>query len=230
MGEFVIKKYIKVLAWISACIIVGLNAKLVGGALIDWIMKSEESISLLKILVVTITILTGIVLIYITFKPFFKKRKKYSEPLPHGIFSELTKLTPEKYKRIAIAVDFSKMDNRTISHALSQGGKEAEYILIHVVETAGAFVLGKDIRDYETESDEKNLKMYSENFLKMGYKCFTAIGYGRPKIAIVEKVNEFNADILVMGAHGHKALKDFFLGTTVDAVRHALKIPVLVIR
>jgi manganese transport protein len=32
-----------------------------------------------------------------------------------------------------------------------------------------------------------------------------------------------------MGAHGHRAVMDFILGSTVDAVRHQLKIPVLVI-
>ncbi|MEO5570048.1 MAG: Nramp family divalent metal transporter [Bacteroidia bacterium] len=230
MGEFVVKNYIKVLAWISACIIVGLNAKLVVGTLIDWVAEPGESISLLKILVIAIALFTGVILLYITFKPFISGRKTYIEPLPHGTFSELTKIIPEKYKRIAVTVDFSSMDKTTISHALSQGGKNGEYLLVHVVETAGAFVFGKEIRDYETQSDEKNLKMYSENLTAMGYKCSTAIGYGRPKIAIVEKVKEFNADILVMGAHGHQALKDILLGTTVDAVRHALKIPVLVVR
>jgi manganese transport protein len=180
--------------------------------------------------VIAIAIFAAVILGYITFKPFFSRRKTYVEPLPHGTFSELTKIVPAKYKRIAITVDFSKMDKKTIGHALSQGGKEADYLLIHIVETAGAFALGKDIRDFETQSDERNLKMYADNLAKMGYKSSTAIGYGRPKIAIVEKVKEFNADMLVMGAHGHKALKDIILGTTVDSVRHSLNIPVLVVR
>ena len=32
-----------------------------------------------------------------------------------------------------------------------------------------------------------------------------------------------------MGAHGHKGFKDLLLGTTVDAVRHKIKIPVLIV-
>lgn len=230
MGEFAVKNYVKVLAWISACIIVGLNAKLVAGTLIDWVSEPGEDISILKLVVVAIAIFTGIILLYITFKPFLGRRKEFKEPLPHGTFHELTKIIPVKHKRIAVAVDFSNMDKVTIGHALAQGGKEAEYLLIHVVETAGAFVFGKDIRDYETQTDEKNLMMYSENLLKLGYRNVTAIGYGNPKKAIVEKVKAFEADLLVMGAHGHKALKDILLGTTVDAVRHSLKIPVLVVR
>ena len=33
-----------------------------------------------------------------------------------------------------------------------------------------------------------------------------------------------------MGAHGHRALKDLAFGTTVGAVRHAVKVPVLIVR
>jgi manganese transport protein len=32
-----------------------------------------------------------------------------------------------------------------------------------------------------------------------------------------------------MGAHGHKGFKDLLFGTTVDAVRHKVKIPVLIV-
>jgi manganese transport protein len=33
-----------------------------------------------------------------------------------------------------------------------------------------------------------------------------------------------------MGAHGHKALKDIIFGTTLDAVRHSVKVPVLIVK
>jgi manganese transport protein len=43
-------------------------------------------------------------------------------------------------------------------------------------------------------------------------------------------VTEFQADLLVMGAHGHKFFKDLIFGSTVDVVRHRVKIPVLIVR
>jgi manganese transport protein len=230
MKEFVIKPYIKILAWISAAIIVSLNAKLVLDTLGEWLSAPGDNAWILKITVLPIAIFTGVILLYITFVPLIIRKKKYREPLPHGTFSELSKVGPLQYKRIAITIDFTDTDHTTISHAIMQGGKQAEYLLIHVVETAGALAFGKDIRDYETESDEKNLQMYSDNLNSMGYTNSIAIGYGRPKIGIVEKVKEFNADLLVMGAHGHKAFKDLLFGTTVDSVRHALEIPVLIVR
>ena len=42
-------------------------------------------------------------------------------------------------------------------------------------------------------------------------------------------VKENNADMLVLGAHGHTGFKDFIYGETVNSVRHELKIPVLVV-
>jgi manganese transport protein len=45
----------------------------------------------------------------------------------------------------------------------------------------------------------------------------------------VRLVKENNADMLVIGAHGHSGIKDLLYGQTVDSVRHELKIPVLVV-
>jgi manganese transport protein len=45
----------------------------------------------------------------------------------------------------------------------------------------------------------------------------------------VRIVEENNIDLLVIGSHGHKGLKDIVYGQTVSSVRHELKIPVLVI-
>ena len=33
-------------------------------------------------------------------------------------------------------------------------------------------------------------------------------------------VNSFDADLLVVGAHGHRFLSDLLRGSTVDALRH----------
>ncbi len=41
---------------------------------------------------------------------------------------------------------------------------------------------------------------------------------------------EVRPDLVVMGAHGHRNIKDLIFGTTIDPVRHALDIPILVVR
>ncbi len=230
MKEFVIPAYIKVLAWLSAIIIVSLNVKLVAEQILTW-MSLYQGAFWLNYIVLPVTFLSGIVLIYITFLPLFKRLvMNESNVIPHGGFKAIDNFTPFIYKRIAIALDFSDSDSQTIRHALAQGGKESEYLLIHVTETVGAFFSGKDTRDLESEIDIKNLDKYVQFLKDSGYNVKGEIGFGSPKKSIVEITKGFNADMLVMGAHGHRMFKDMLFGTTVDYVRHGLTIPVLIVR
>lgn len=96
---------------------------------------------------------------------------------------------------------------------------------MHVVESAGAILLGNEINDFETHQDEKLLELYKSYIDKQGFETFLKLGFGNPQKIIPKNVNEFKADILVMGAHGHKCLKDIIFGTTVDKVRHKVNIP-----
>jgi len=139
-------------------------------------------------------------------------------------------LTVPEYHDIAIALDFSEADHKSMEHALHIGGKLANYYLIHAVETAGAWVMGSEIQDMETNSDVQNLEEYAAALRELGYHCEACIGYGSAKKAIPLLVKEKGADLLVMGSHGHQAFKDLIFGTTVGAVRHAVGIPVLIVR
>jgi manganese transport protein len=180
--------------------------------------------------VIPIVIAAGLLLLYITFRPLFQTKHKVFSESPHGDFKKIVAATVSRYKRIAVAVDFSKTDEQNINNALTQGGKNAQYLLIHVVESAGALMMSQDIRDYEYLADVKYLKRYAEQLKEAGYEAEIRVGYGNPKRAIPRLVKEFDADLLVMGAHGHKGFKDFLLGTTVDSVRHKVEIPVLIVR
>ena len=53
---------------------------------------------------------------------------------------------------------------------------------------------------------------------------------GKPSQAIVQVAREVKPDLVVMAAHGHKWWKDIVLGTTIDAVRHEVRVPVLIVR
>jgi manganese transport protein len=229
MGEFVIPTYVKVLAWLSAIIIVGLNVKLVSEQIIQW-HDLFGNTWWYNFLVIPIVILSGFMLLYITFKPLSKQVFHKTPFIPHGGFQEMDVNISSSYKRIAIAIDFREKDNVVLQNALAQGGKNATYFLIHVTETANAMFLGQETRDYESLIDTENLAKYKEKLNSLGYKVEVGIGYGRPHKEIVRLVTEFDADLLVMQAHGHKAFKDILLGSTIDKVRHDLTVPILIIR
>lgn len=229
MKEFTIKNYIKILAWIAAVIIVSLNVRLVFDTISGWLRTAENPL-LLWITVVPVTGAAGFLLLYIIFKPFIDKRILLRTKRIHPTMADITTITPFAHKKIAVCVDFSTMDEKTISHALGQGGKEAQYLLIHVVESAGAMMMDSEIDDMETESDDAGLKKYAAVLEQKGFHPEIKLGYGNPKKVIPEIVNAYGADLLVLGAHGHRGLSDLIFGTTVSAVRHRVNIPVLVVR
>ncbi|RYY08589.1 MAG: universal stress protein, partial [Chitinophagaceae bacterium] len=92
-----------------------------------------------------------------------------------------------------------------------------------------ANIMGKESDDYETRVDQEMLDNYLRQLKELGLEATGALGYQRRVKEIVRLVQEYNADLLVIGAHGHTGLKDFVYGSTVDNVRHELKIPVLVV-
>ena len=231
MGDFVIKPWIKIAAWLIAIVIVSLNVKLVLQEVTGWLADAGENAWIIWVTVVPVCLAAGALLLYITFKPIFEKRTAERDAkLPHGTAVKLDVSSKLIYNRIAITIDFSKMDTLTIRSALAQGGLTARYLLLHVVETAGAMVYGSDIEDQESAKDKQALENYRKQLEEKGYDVETKIGFGNPRRTIPEMVKEFQADLLVMGAHGHKFLKDLIFGATVDTVRHRVDIPVLVVK
>ncbi len=228
MKEFVIPTYVKILSWLVALIIVGLNVKLVAEQINDWFSSADSPLLLASVLLPVLLFSAGL-LLYITFRPLFKFKEPKIYTSLHGSMEQIKPDQIQPFSRIAIAVDFSKSDHRNISNALAQGGKQADYVLIHVVESAGALFMKNEIRDFEFMTDVNNLNAYAEELRSDGYKVSIKIGYGNPKRSIPILVKEFKAELLVMGAHGHKGLKDFLFGTTVGGVRHRLDIPILIV-
>jgi manganese transport protein len=231
MGVFAIKPWVKIAAWTIAFIIVSLNVKLVIQEITGWLNDAGENAWIIWLIVIPLCVATGILLFYITFKPLFDRRRqeKNARP-PHGSASLLENLEKPIYKKIAITIDFSSVDSICIQSAMAQGGKNASYLLVHVVETAGAIWYGSEIADSESSVDTASLQDYLDQLKQQDYQVEMQIGYGNPKQIIPELVTKFDADLLVMGAHGHKWAKDLIFGTTVDTVRHRVAIPVLIVR
>ncbi|SFU68534.1 manganese transport protein [Pustulibacterium marinum] len=230
MGEFAIKIPTQIASWIIASIIVVLNGKLVYDEIHNWLLTSEHPIYI-WIFVIPIAIGALILLIYITVKPIFNSKIKVTNHVPHIeeiIFEK--KIEPLFYKHIAVAIDFSKADSKSISKALQIGKKEATYTLIHVVETPGAIVHGHQTADYESSSDAAYLEHYKQQLQEQGYKVDIKLTFGRPKKQIPLVVNENNFDLLILGAHGHSWFKDMILGTTIDSVRHQINIPLMIVK
>ena len=230
MGGFAIGTFTKIAAWAAAFIIVGLNIKLVIEEMIKVFAHLGNDGIFIKIILLLICLYALGMLLYITFNPLFIKLSAKKQLVPHGNAVQIENIEPAVYSKIAITVDFSKQDQNTIKHAVSLGGKQIEYLIIHIVESAIAKRLGEDALDTETLSDQANLEIYKSNLKQLGINSTTQLGYGNRATSIAKIIKENNIDLLVMGAHGHAGISDIIFGSTVDEVRHLVNIPVLVVK
>jgi manganese transport protein len=228
MGEFAIGKKAKIAGWLIAALIVAFNVKMILETLQIWLTDPSLAIWLKGFILVT-AIFLACLLLFITFQPLVKGLKAFHSSAPHGTARLLGDIEGAIYKRIAITVDFSDTDNKAIQHAIAQGGHAAEYVLIHVLETPNA-ILSEESADMESGLDILSLNEYVTSLASKGYIAHYELGYGRRTQAIPHIVNNFNADLLVMGSHGHDWLSDLLFGQTIDTVRHRIKVPLLAVK
>ena len=228
MKIFAIKNWVKILSWATAIIIIGLNIKLVYEEISSWIIESNGAWYVYYLILPIIGFFLFL-LLYIITKPWLNKVIK---PLafPHAGYNSFEINLPASPKRILVPIDFSNVDSIAINQALQIGGKEAHYLLVHVVETVAARYSGKNTNDSESRSDEAELKIFEAQLLQNNYSCSAIIAYGIPAKAIADAVVQHEADLIVMAAHGHKGLKDIWKGSTLDSLRHKVKVPVMIAR
>jgi manganese transport protein len=229
MQEFVISKPTRIAAWVIAIIIVSLNVKLVFEEISIWI-KGAEDPTWLYLTVVPIATGFLLLLLYIAIRPLvYRSPRTSNKHLPHLQDLTFESAAIASRNKVAIAVDFSKSDEAAINHALKIAGSNAHFTLIHVVETVGALMYGSETADHESAADKKLLEDYKKLLAQKDITVNVLLGYGKPHIALSELVAKHEFDLLVMGTHGHAGFKDLLFGTTIDKLRHRLKIPLFIV-
>ncbi len=228
MKEFVIKPVVKITAWLMASLLIILNSKLIFDETSSFFTGTESI--LIKIFIIIGLLAFLALLIYILLFPIFKKNHLSASIKMHPESLSTSELNITEYKRIAIALDFSDNDFKLLSGAISQTGVNKDFILIHIVESAVAKLHGHETADYETDKDRERLNMLVEYMQAKGFKVKGILGFKERSKELIRIIKEENADMLVIGAHGHKGIRDFIFGTTIDKVRHELDIPVFIVK
>lgn len=228
MKEFAIKPWVQIIGWSIAALLIFLNGKLLFDETVSYFSITDSVF--LKILVIVALFVFTALLVYILLFPILKKNHLAASIEMHPEVVTSNEFHIPEYNKIAVALDFSDNDFKLISGAISQAGNNKEFILIHIVESPAAKLHGDITADYETDKDRERLSLIVKQMQEKGYKAKGVLGFKERSKELIRIVKEENAEMLVIGAHGHKGIKDFIYGTTIDKVRHELHIPVFIVK
>jgi len=228
MGTFAIKPIVQILAWLITSILVYLNIRMVIEQATDYFIHSNNIFW--KIIIILGAIIFLILLVVAIVYPLMTHRRVKDISLQvHKSEKLIDEIQIPTYNRIAVALGFTDRDKELIAHAVKQSSELTRIILIHIVESASAKILGTETDDFETRKDQEKLDEYVAFLAQKGLIAESILGFRNRQKEIPRLVKESNADLLIIGAHGHSGVKDWLYGETIDAVRHQLKIPVLIV-
>ncbi len=227
MGKFVIKPWVIFLASLVTIVLVYLNIRMVVDQASNFFTTSDNLFW--KAVIVLAGLFYISLLIVAIVYPLLGKKKK-----PVSLEMHKETIIPDEipvpvYNKIAVALDFSEQDQKLIVNAIGQGNKNSTFVLIHIVESASARLLGNESDDMESRKDQERLNNYIEQLKLKGFDAVGILGYQSRAKEIIRIIKEEKADMLVIGAHRHTGIKDLIYGETVNTVRHEINISVLIV-
>jgi len=136
------------------------------------------------------------------------------------------------YRNILVPLDHTSIDRYAVRHAAALAKYPgAKLYLLHVEEDVTSQIYGPLASTAEVAAGENYLQEIATELLEQGFQVETAIRYSRKAASeIIRYAQQLNPDLIVMGAHGHKGLKDIIFGTTINSLRHRLNIPLMIVR
>src|SRR5690606_23101488 len=105
---------------------------------------------------------------------------------------------------------------------------DSSFVLIHIVESASAKLIGQEAKDYETIQDQQRLDEYVRFLTEKGHETRAVLGFRNRTREIARIVGDTGADLLILGSHGHNTFKDWLFGETINSVRHRVRVPVFI--
>ena len=140
-------------------------------------------------------------------------------------------------QRILVPVDFSEHAGPVLewaSHMARQHG--SRLLLLHVYhlpvefqQLEGAY-LPPDFWSNVKKEAEQQLARYGEDLRERGLEVEEIVRGGYPATVIVDEADSLEADLIVIGTHGHTGFKHLLLGSVAERVVQKAPCPVLTVK
>ncbi len=137
------------------------------------------------------------------------------------------------YKHILIPLENSPADETILGHVkplVRMTG--AKLLLVHVSDgwVARNFNQLQLAESEEMKQDRAYLEKRRVELSSEGFTCDAALALGEPSDEIIKLAETRDVDLIAMSTHGHRFVSDILYGATADKVRHAVDVPVLLLK
>lgn len=137
------------------------------------------------------------------------------------------------YRKILVALENTSADRTLVPHIAELARRlGSELLLVHVADgwAARNFDQLKLAESSEMKADRAYLESVAVKLRGDGLNVSSELVLGNPPTEILRTAQGRSCDLIAMTSHGHKLVGDFFLGSTIEKVRHNTTIPILVVR
>ncbi|MFO7743765.1 MAG: universal stress protein [Psychroflexus sp.] len=139
---------------------------------------------------------------------------------------------------ILLLTDFSEVSESAAVYALEIGKKiNSRVEILHLINTPvewSKLPLEKEKLYPETKAEIGNAKAklsaLSIDFSKQGVKTKESLIFNVGVENIPEHINADNYDLIIMGSHGSKGIKESVIGSNAQKILRRIKIPILVVK
>lgn len=137
------------------------------------------------------------------------------------------------YRRILVPLENTRTDRAILEHVVQLARHDnASLVLIHVADGFAARNL-EQLELRESEEIQKDRAYLDETVARLaaeGLQVDAVIASGDPSAEIAAAAEREQCDLIAMGTHGHRWVKDFLFGSVANEVRHRTLVPVLMVR
>jgi universal stress protein E len=148
------------------------------------------------------------------------------------------------FKKIIVCTDFSKTASLALTRAVSIATEQgAELDIVHVMYPPSRDVWGEVIevklsspqsyaevcRSRVNDSMDRFLAPHRDTLAKINHRC-TILESVAPALEITTRISDTEADLVIMGTHGHSPFMSHFLGTNAERLMHDSPVSVLAVR
>ena len=233
MGDFANGRWLQIGSWLCAAFVLALNIWWLWTQVDNWLSSSGNY----RPFVLSTSILASLpfiaLLVIITCWPWLRRRPIIAERVAVTVPEETAPIFPSRtYSRILVPLDHSDSDHEALGNAIALARThDARIILLHVEEGVTSQMFGSLASTAEIAEGQDYLSHIVNSLREQKVDVDVVVRHGNnPATEIAAAVHDVQPDLVIMASHGHRGIKDLIFGTTINAVRHRVKVPLLIVR